>query len=96
MQRKLKLKNGKAKVAIAYERDGHAGSSVSSRSSKGLGDAIQKKIDLDAEARRKAKDPPAPSTLKRVEPLRAARQYETELHSPEHTTVEYLRLYRYQ
>ena len=96
MQRKLKLKNGKAKVAVSYVRDGHAGSSVSSRSSKGLDDAIQKEIDKDAKARRKVRVLPALSTLKRVDLLRVARQYETELPSPEHTTVEHLRLYRYQ
>ena len=96
MQRKLKLRNGKAKVAISYERDGHAGSSGSNRSSRGLDDAIQKEADKDAKARRKVRILPALSTLKRVDLLRVARQYEIELPDPEHMTVEQLRSYLYK
>ena len=93
MTRKLKLRHGKVKVAIAREQDGRVGSSASSRSSKDLDEAIQKEAD---KTRRKAKVLPSLSTLKRVDLLRVAKQFEITLPDPEHMTVEQLRAFLYK
>ena len=103
-QRKLKLRNGRARVAIAYEPAGRTGLNASSGSSKdpdaafkkGLDAAIKAEVDKIDKARRKARVLPALSNLNRLDLLRVAKQYEVTLPDPDHMTVEQLKAFLYQ
>ena len=96
MQRQLKLRNGRARVAIAYELGGRAGLSASSGSSKGLDEAIKTEIDKVDKAWRKARALPGPSSRKRLGLLRAAKRHEAILPDPERRTAEQLGAHLYQ
>ena len=87
-QRELKLKNGRARAATAYEPSGRAGSNASNASSKGLDAAIKTEVDKVDKAQQKATVLPALSNLKQLDLPRVAKLHGITLPDSEHTTVE--------
>ena len=91
-QRKLKLRNGRARVAIAYESPKDTDAAFK----KDLDAAIKAEVDKIADPRRKARIMPALSSLNRLDLLRVAKRYEVTLPGPKHMTVDQLKAFLYQ